>query len=149
MIELKRTTSHDPDFNVLNEILNKELVIRDGDEHAFFAQYNKIDTIKHVVLAYENEEALGCGAIKSFDEETAEIKRMFVLTEGRGKKVATTILKELESWARELGYKQCILETGITFKDAVGLYHKAGYEVTRNYGQYIGVKNSICFRKTL
>ncbi len=105
MIKLKRTTSENPDFKILNNKLDKELTIRDGDEHAFFDQYNKIDSIKHIVLAYENEEALGCGAIKNFDEETAEIKRMFVVTKGRGKKIATSILTELESWARELGYK--------------------------------------------
>jgi len=149
MIELKRTTSENPDFTILNKILDQELVIRDGDEHEFFAQYNKIDSIKHVVLAYNNGDAVGCGAIKKFNEEAIEIKRMFVLPAGRGKKVATTILTELESWAKELGYKKCVLETGVTFKDAIGLYTKAGYEVSPNYGQYVGVKSSICFTKSL
>jgi len=149
MIELKRTTSENPDFIFLNKILDKELTIRDGDEHDFFDQYNKIDTINHIVLAYDNGEALGCGAIKDFDKDTAEIKRMFVLESGRGKKVATTILSELENWARELGYKKCILETGITFKDAIGLYRRADYDVISNYGQYIGVKSSVCFCKSL
>jgi len=149
MIELKRTTSENPDFTLLNKILDQELVIRDGDEHEFFAQYNKIDSIKHVVLAYNNGDAVGCGAIKKFNEEAIEIKRMFVLPAGRGKKVATTILTELESWAKELGYKKCVLETGVTFKDAIGLYTKAGYEVSPNYGQYVGVKSSICFTKSL
>lgn len=149
MIELIRTTSENPDFTSLNTMLDKELVIRDGDEHEFFAQYNKIDHINHVVLAYNNGEAVGCGAIKKFDEETIEIKRMFVLPAGRGKKVASTILSELETWARELGFKKCVLETGATFKDALGLYAKAGYEISPNYGQYIGVKSSVCFYKTL
>jgi putative acetyltransferase len=149
MIELKRTTSENPDFTSLNRILDKELVIRDGDEHEFFAQFNKIDSINHVVLAYNNGEAVGCGAIKKFDEETVEIKRMFVMPAGRGKKMASTILSELETWARELGFKKCILETGATFKDALGLYTKAGYEVSPNYGQYIGVKSSVCFYKSL
>lgn len=149
MIELIRTTSENSDFTRLNTMLDKELVIRDGDEHEFFAQYNKIDHINHVVLAYNNGEAVGCGAIKKFDEETIEIKRMFVLPAGRGKKVASTILSELEAWARELGFKKCVLETGATFKDALGLYAKAGYEVSPNYGQYKGVKSSVCFFKSL
>lgn len=149
MIKLQRTTSNNPDFKRLNTMLDKELVIRDGDEHEFFAQYNKIDSINNVVLAYNNGEAVGCGAIKRFDEETTEIKRMFVLPAGRGKKVATTILTELESWAKELGYKKCVLETGVTFKDAIGLYTKAGYKVSPNYGQYVGVKSSVCFSKSL
>lgn len=149
MIELIRTTSENSDFTRLNTMLDKELVIRDGDEHEFFAQYNKIDHINHVVLAYNNGEAVGCGAIKKFDEETIEIKRMFVLPAGRGKKVASTILSELETWARELGFKKCVLETGATFKDALGLYSKAGYEISPNYGQYKGVKSSVCFFKLL
>lgn len=149
MIELIRTTSKNTDFIFLNKMLDHELTIRDGEEHAFFDQFNKIDTIKHVVLAYEKGEVLGCGAFKKYDEETAEIKRMFVMPEGRGKKMATAILSELETWARELGFKKCILETGATFEDANGLYHKEGYEVIANFGQYIGVKSSICFCKTL
>ncbi len=149
MIKLQRTNSENPDFKRLNTMLDKELVIRDGDEHEFFAQYNKVDSIKHVVLATNDGIVIGCGAIKKYDEDTIEIKRMFVLPAGRGKKVASTILTELEEWAKELGFKKCILETGATFKDALGLYHKAGYEVIENYGQYKGVKSSVCFCKYL
>jgi len=149
MIELKRTNSKNADFDYLNKLLDKELVIRDGDEHAFFAQFNKIDTINHVIVAYQNNEPLGCGAFKKYDGETVEIKRMFVLPEGRGKKIASKVLAELEQWANELGYKKCILETGATFKDAVGLYKNANYAVIPNYGQYKEVANSMCFSKSL
>lgn len=149
MIELIRTTSKNPDFNFLNKMLDKELVIRDGDEHAFFDQYNKIDTINHIIVAYVNGDAVACGAIKKFDAEKAEIKRMFVLPETRGKNIASRVLIELENWAKELGYSQCILETGASFKDAIGLYLKAGFEITENYGQYEGVKSSVCFSKSL
>ncbi|WP_026839059.1 GNAT family N-acetyltransferase [Gillisia sp. JM1] len=149
MIELKRTNSENVDFNFLNKMLDKELVIRDGDEHAFFAQFNKTDTINHVIVAYDGEEPLGCGAFKKYDEETLEIKRMFVLPEGRGKKIASNMLAELEQWSKELGYKKCILETGVSFKDAIGLYLKNGYEISKNYGQYAEVESSVCFCKTL
>lgn len=149
MIELIRTNSKNSDFQYLNKLLDEELKIRDGEEHAFFDQYNKIDQIDHVFLAFGEAKVLGCGALKKYDTHTAEIKRMFVLPQGRGKKVATTILSELEDWARELGYKKCILETGATFKDALGLYQKQGYKVMPNYGQYKGVKSSVCFYKAL
>ncbi len=149
MIALQRTTSKNKDFIYLNNMLDKELVIRDGDEHAFFAQFNKIDTINHVIIAYKNEKPLGCGAFKKYDEETAEIKRMFVLFEGRGKKIASKVLAELERWARELEFRNCILETGASFKDALGLYNNAGYEVIENYGQYKDVESSVCFLKSI
>ena len=149
MIELKRTTSRDSDFNYLNKMLDMELTIRDGDEHAFFDQFNKIDTINHIIVAYDNGDAVGCGAIKMFDKEKAEIKRMFVLPEARGNMIASRVLKELEEWSKELGYNKCILETGESFKDAIGLYNKTGYEISKNYGQYLGIKSSVCFSKSL
>ncbi len=65
-------------------MLDEDLQIRDGDEHSFYAQFNKVDKIRHVVVAYENGEAVGCGAIKEYAKGTAEIKRMFVRAERRG-----------------------------------------------------------------
>jgi GNAT superfamily N-acetyltransferase len=74
---------------------------------------------------------------------------MFTLPEYRGKGVAKTILSELEKWAKEEKYSVSILETGFMQKDAIHLYEKMGYEVTENFGQYIGVENSICMKKRI
>lgn len=149
MYYLQRTDSNNPDFQALVRELDKDLAIRDGEDHAFFAQFNKIDTIKHVVLAYENEEAVGCGAIKEYDANTMEVKRMFVPLEKRGKGIASGILKELERWAKELGYKTCILETGQKQPEAIALYQKNNYGIIKNYGQYADVESSVCFEKQL
>ena len=112
MYQIKRTNSENPDFQKLVVELDKDLARRDGDEHAFFAQFNKIAAIKHVVLLYDGERAVGCGAIKEYEEGAMEVKRMFVPPEKRGMGLASLVLKELENWARELGYHRCILETG-------------------------------------
>ncbi|MCF0041892.1 GNAT family N-acetyltransferase [Dyadobacter fanqingshengii] len=149
MIQLLRTTSEHPDFSALVKSLDAYLAVTDGDEHAFYNQYNKIDMIKHVVLAYENDIAIGCGAIKAFGDDAMEVKRMFVAEAGRNKGIASTLLKELEHWAAELGFKRCVLETGKRQAEAIALYKKNGYQVTENYGQYIGVANSVCFEKVL
>lgn len=149
MITLKRTTSDDTDFQKLVKELDVELAIRDGDEHSFYAQFNKIDAIKHVVVAYENDEAVGCGAIKSFDENSMEIKRMFVPENKRSKGIASLVLKELELWASELGFPKCVLETGLKQPEAIRLYEKNGYSLIPNYGQYIGMDNSVCFEKEI
>lgn len=149
MIQLLRTTSEHPDFIVLVKSLDAYLAITDGDEHAFYNQYNKIDMIKHVILAYENDIAIGCGAIKAYGDDAMEVKRMFVAEAGRNKGIASTLLKELEHWAAELGFKRCVLETGKRQAEAIALYKKNGYQVTENYGQYIGVANSVCFEKVL
>lgn len=149
MIRLIRTNSKNPDFIKLNTTLDIELAIRDGKDHAFYAQYNKIDEIKYILLAYENEEPIGCGAIKLYAPLTMEVKRMFVPEEHRGKGIATKVLAELEKWASELGFQKCILETGIKQSEAIELYKKSGYQIIPNYGQYAGVENSVCFKKKL
>ena len=149
MIQLLRTNSEHPDFVALLKYLDAYLAVTDGDEHAFYNQYNKIYMIKHVVLAYENDVPVGCGAIKAFGEDAVEVKRMFVAEAGRNKGIASTLLKELESWAAELGYARCVLETGKRQAEAIALYKKNGYRVIDNYGQYIGVANSVCFEKLI
>jgi putative acetyltransferase len=147
MITIKRTTSSDNDFQKLVVKLDKDLAIRDGDEHAFYAQFNKTINIKNVVVAYLNKEAIGCGAFKEYDTNTVEIKRMYVEPTFRGKGIAQQVLAELELWAKENNYNVCILETGKKQPEAIALYTKAGYRIIANYGQYEGVENSVCMRK--
>ncbi len=125
MINLVRTNSDNSDFRELVALLDADLQIRDGDEHSFYAQFNKVDKIRHVVVAYEDGEAVGCGAIKEYEEGVAEIKRMFVRAENRGRGIAGQILTELETWAKELNYSECILETGIKQPEAIRLTKKA------------------------
>ncbi len=105
--------------------------------------------IKHVVVCYADNLAVGCGAFKQFDKQTAEIKRMFVLPEQRGQGIGQKILQELEHWATEENYTQCILETGKRQHQAIALYTKSGYHTIPNFGQYAGVENSVCMRKIL
>jgi putative acetyltransferase len=149
MITFKRTDSDDNDFINLVKLLDAELAIVDGKEHTFYSQFNKIDSIKYVIVAYSDSIPMGCGAIKRFSEGAMEIKRMFVLPEARKKGIASGVLNELERWAFELGSVKCVLETGKRQKDAVSLYTKNSYKSIPNYGQYVGVENSICFEKEL
>lgn len=144
-----RTTSTHTDFKTLVTLLDTELAQRDGDEHAFYHQFNSIGGLQQCVVLYENSKAVGCGAIKTYDTTSVEVKRMYVLDSQRGKGLATQVLLHLETWAKELGNKRCILETGIRQPEAIALYEKNGYVKIPNYGQYIGVENSVCFEKLL
>ncbi|TVZ59601.1 N-acetylglutamate synthase-like GNAT family acetyltransferase [Flavobacteriaceae bacterium MAR_2010_105] len=149
MLHLKRTDSNDQDFRLLVKALDADLALRDGDDHDFYKQFNTIDVIKYAVVAYEDGVPVGCGAIKMFDSDTMEIKRMYVTPEFRGKGIAGKILNALEHWASQLDCNQVVLETGINQQEALALYKKSGFERISNYGQYIGVEKSFCFRKTL
>ena len=149
MIKIVRTDSDNQDFIELIKYLDADLAIRDGNDHSFYAQFNKIDQIKYVVVAYENDKPIGCGAMKEHNPDTMEIKRMYTTPENRGKGIATKVLKELEIWAGELSYANCVLETGKRQPEAISLYKKNGYKVIPNYGQYTNMENSVCFKKKL
>ena len=147
MLSITKTNSQNLDFLKLVEALDKELAIRNGDANDFFAQYNKVDFINYVIVAYNDNIPVGCGAIKVHDNTTMEIKRMYVSQEMRGHGIAQKILIALEAWAHDLGFTRCILETGDDMLPAVSLYKKCGYIKIPNYGQYVDVTDSVCFEK--
>ena len=149
MIAIIRTNSDHPDFIALVKLLDADLADRDGEDHSFYAQFNKIDKIRHVVVAYHGAEAVGCGAIKAFSADAMEVKRMYVLPAHRKKGIAAMILSELERWAAELSCSRCLLETGRRQPEAIALYTKQGYQHIANYGQYAGIENSVCFEKII
>jgi len=148
-IILKRTSNTEPDFKNLISKLDKYLSMVNGELDAFYAPNNVLDPLDTAVIAYYNGKPVGCGCFKKFDQDSVEIKRMYVDPELRGRGIASTVLNELEKWAKEKGFKYSVLETGIKLNDANGLYRKQGYEVIENYGQYAGIKNSVCMKKAL
>ena len=147
--KIERTTSQDFNFLKLVAELDKDLKIKNGTKNDFFAQYNKSDTINHVIVAYIKEKPVGCGAFKEFDSDTVELKRMYVVPDFRCQGIASEILNELEKCASELQYKKCILETGDKMKEAIGLYQKHQFVKTKNYGQYENITSSLCFKKSI
>ena len=149
MIKLIRTDSDNKDFIYLVKLLDAELALLDGEEHAFYAQLNKTDKIKHVIVAYENDKLISCGAIREYSPAIMEVKRMYTIPGSRGKGIASKVLNELEKWASELSYQKCILETGKRQPDAIWLYQKNGYKLIPNYGKYVEMENSVCFEKEI
>lgn len=149
MLTIKRTTSDNHDFEKLVVQLDAYLAVLDGEDHAFYSQFNKSSLLKNALIVYENEIPIAIGAYKEYDVETAEIKRMYTLPEHRSKGIATKVLTELESWAKEENYKTALLETGHLQKDAIYLYQKLEYKIIENFGQYQGIENSICMKKNI
>ncbi len=147
MKKIIRTDNKNVDFNKLIIELDAYLKVTDGADHEFYNQFNGLDNIKNVVIAYQDNQAIGCGAFKKLDNETIEIKRMYVKFAHRGSGTAQAILNSLELWASEKGFKKCILETGNRQVEAIKFYKKAGYKSIPNYGQYIHMEDSNCFEK--
>ena len=148
-MKLVQTNQGSKDFQQLIALLDAELAIRDGDDHAFYHQFNGIDALDHVIVAYDKGHPVGCGAFKVRNKQQVEIKRMFVLTAARKKGYASAILTALEIWAANEGFIEAILETGKAQIEALSFYPKQGYVVIPNFAPYVGIENSVCFSRSL
>lgn len=146
---IKRTTGNDQDFQLLVKNLDHELWNELKEDQATYDQYNIVVDILTAVVIYKDEEPVACGCFKKFDEQTVEIKRMFVQKDHRGKGLSKNILAELEQWAKEKNYQFSVLETSIHFTTAKNLYITNGYEIIPNYGQYASLPESVCMKKEL
>ena len=95
MLQIVRTDSSHPFFVELVNQLDADLAQRDGSDHSFYSQFNTINMIKHAIVVTDDGLPIGCGAIKPFDEEAMEVKRMYTIPERRGQGIAGLILSEL------------------------------------------------------
>lgn len=121
-----------------------------GEENrAEYIPYNRLDDIHNVIVAYDNDIPVGCASFKKYDDECAEVKRVFIRQAYRGKGISNKLMELLESAARKQGYRYLILESGEPLVAAMALYRKIGYKVIPNYGQYKNMTDSICMKKEL
>ncbi len=149
-VKVVRTKSNSPEALLLIGELSKELAARYGDDGMSDFDPQNITIEKSCfVVAWLNENAVGCGALRPMKENIGEVKRMYVKPEMRGKGISRKILNELEKAAKEFGYEKVWLETGVLQPEAVGLYEKDGYIRIKNYGIYENNPLSICFEKIL
>jgi putative acetyltransferase len=135
-----RTNSNDEGFQLLISHLDHELWNELKEDQSTYDQYNKVPDLPTVVLLFINERPIACGCFKKYNNDTVEIKRMFVEKDFRGKGISKMILDELEKWAKESRFQFAILETSIHFKAARSLYTNAGYTIIDNYAQYEGLE---------
>jgi putative acetyltransferase len=101
------------------------------------------------VLVRDGDRPVACGGIARFDDARAELKRMYVVPERRGRGLGRRILVELEDAARRLGYAAVVLETGDRQPEALGLYESSGYERIPCYPPYDSRALSLCLEKRL
>lgn len=148
-IELFKTNSKSASFIELIQLLDKDLGERYGELQKQYDKHNKVDYINDVILIYKNKVPVACGAFKEYNNNSAEIKRIFVKKENRQQGLAKLIVSKLEELVKDKGYKYALLETGIKQHEAISLYKNIGYEVIENYEPYVGNTNSVCMKKTL
>ena len=101
------------------------------------------------LVAYRLQKPIGCGAVRRIEEQTGELKRMYVSLDERCRGVGRAILDALEGEARRLGLSKLVLETGIRNPEAIALYERAGFSRIPAFGEYIGSPISVCRAKEL
>jgi len=101
------------------------------------------------VIARSDGAAVGCGALRLLDETTAELKRMYVEPEIRGRGVGKAIVEHLETAAATMGARRLVLETGTYQAEAIALYRRSGFSAIDCFGAYASSPTSVCFEKTL
>lgn len=106
----------------------------------------KKSNVRFVVARDSHGQAIGCGAVV-LDDGFAELKRMYVREESRGKGVARIVLAMLESSARDAGWSVFQLETGPYQPEALRFYARNGYARCERYGDYKDDPLSVFMRK--
>jgi len=149
MIRIRRANSEDVAFQTLVKQLDADLHLRNGDDQFQYDLYNKIESLSTVVIASDENKPVGCACFKNYSSDAAELKRMYLHPDFRGRGVADSILNEIENWAKENGMSKIVLETGLKQPEAIRFYTKNGYIRIPNFGHYIGNLNSVCMQKIL
>ena len=146
-----RCDGNNKDFIENCRLLDADLDLRVGKiiKRDKYAQYNLLDKINEAIVVYRDNSPIGGGAIRPYDENTAELKRVFVLPAEQGKGIGTELVSKLIEWARELGYKKMILETGELLAESCHVYSKLGFQRIPNYGAYADMPESLCMGKEL
>lgn len=140
-----------PDAVALRRALRADLDARYGADLEPGRKLTAADAVVFLVAREEAPEsaAIGCGALRAVDDDTVEIKRMYVVPETRGRGVGRQLLQVLEARARELGFERIVLETGREQPEAIALYTRHGFTPVPCWGPYAGVSTSHCFERRL
>jgi GNAT superfamily N-acetyltransferase len=152
IVEIRREEILLPVVQQLISALNAELDARypeEGANHFRLDPDEVADGRGAFLVAYFDGQPVGCGAVRRIEPTVAEIKRMYVSPEARGRGVGRQVLLHLEAEARRLGAKRLVLETGPRQPEALALYSRAGFVVIPNFGEYEGCEFSVCMAKEL
>ena len=153
VLEFEAADPHGPDAQRLLDALTAEITAIYADLGYDGTGGFKVSDVEGpravFVVAYHGDEPVGCGALRPFDDDIAEVKRMYTVPAWRGRGVAAAVLAELERQARAFGYPTMRLETGDRQPGAIRLYERSGYRHIPPFGPYVAWDDSVCFEKPL
>ena len=148
-MQIRVVAAQSEDFRALAAHLDAYYFTLVGDIQLKYAEPNRPENMNALMVAYEGEEAIACGAWKAVDHETAEIKRIYVRPECRRKGIASAVIRALEEDAAASGRRKMILETAVDTTGSHSLYLSLGYKQRDYYGSPAGAENCLCFHKEI
>ncbi|MDO9398891.1 MAG: GNAT family N-acetyltransferase [Herbiconiux sp.] len=149
-VQIGRTAWDDPDAIALRAAQRTELDARYGRDDHEPGEKPTADSVPVFLLARSLEgSAVGCGGLRPLAGGGAEIKRMYIAPEARGRGVSTALLRAIEQEARAMGLDRLVLETGTLQPDAMRFYEREGYSSIPNFGPYVGSELSVCYGRDL
>jgi putative acetyltransferase len=151
-LSIERVWLDDTDVQLLISNLNSDLYSRYPEPGALVFSLESADIqdgVGALLMAVLDDEPVGCGAFRVIDDRSgsAEIKRLYVTLAGRGKKIGSALLTELERIA--VGIDRFALEFGPRQPEAQAMFESAGYVVCDPWGPFIGKDFSVCMEKVL
>ena len=138
-----------PDSRVLRREVEAELIARYGGDQEEGVKPSRFDVATFLVARDTDGRAVGCGALRPHRDGVAEVKRMYVRPDARGRGVSRVLLAALEDAARDRGFHTIRLETGTEQPEAMALYAGAGYVPIEGFGAYADHPASRCFERRL
>ena len=146
-----RTDGKNEDFIENCRLLDMDLDRRVGRQikREKYQKFNQLDEIREAIVVYDHGRAVGGGAIRRYDDENIELKRVFVHNEYQGQGIWSRLVSLLIEWAAELGYRRMILETGELLAESCAVYKKLGFAVIPNYGPYADMPESLCMAREI
>ncbi|MEM9369095.1 MAG: GNAT family N-acetyltransferase [Planctomycetota bacterium] len=136
----------------LMELLSAELAQRYGSHHDGSGDFTASEADgkgSAFLMGWLQDAPVACGAVRRLEADVAELKRMFVTPECRGKGLSKRMLNRLELEAGRLGYRTLRLETGVLQPEAISLYETTGFQRIPCYGKYAAYARSVCYEKAL
>ncbi len=151
-IDLRRENLDSPAVQELFAALNAEIMERYPEEGTTHFRLNAEEIAAGrgaLFVAYAAERPVGCGSIRRLDAGTAEIKRMYVSDDARGRGIGRQLLRALEAKAHDLAVGRILLETGERQDAALALYERVGFRRVARFGEYSTSALSVCLAKDI
>lgn len=148
-MEIRQVTADSLDFRTLAAALDAYYFSLVGDIQLQYAEPNRPENMNALLVVYEAEMPIACGAWKAVDGKKAELKRIYVRPEYRRRGIATALIRALEEDAAATGRRKLILETAVDTASSHSLYFSLGYQLREYYGSPAGAENCLCFHKEI